>query len=480
MVERAEPADIARGTGTGGRSSRRRGANHHVDASPEVLTGWCRTAPSRADVYRPTEPGEVKAILDAAPARGAIARGLGRSYGDPAQNAGGAVVDLTRMSGLHSIDLERGIVTAAAGTSIDDLLRWLVPLGWFVPVTPGTRFVTVGGAIASDIHGKGHHSDGTWGAHVHAMTVQLPGGQIRTLTPEETPEEFWATIGGLGLTGIVLDATFDLVPIETSLMAVDTERARDLDELMAKMSDGDDAYRYSVAWIDCLSTGASMGRGVLTRGDHARLDELPAKKRKKGPLHYQGEILASAPPWVPNGLANPLSIRAFNEVWFRKAPKHHHGLETIPYFWHPLDGIANWNRMYGSRGFLQYQFVVPFEAGETVRLAVERLSAAGTASFLAVLKTFGPANPAPLSFPSKGWTLALDIPVGDDALPALLDGLDELVLEAGGSIYLAKDSRLRPELVPMLYPRLDEWRHVRERMDPDHVLQSDLARRLGL
>jgi decaprenylphospho-beta-D-ribofuranose 2-oxidase len=444
-----------------------------------VLTGWCRTAPSRADVYRPTEPGEVKTVLDHVGARGLIARGLGRSYGDPAQNGGGTVVDLTRMSGLLSLDLDRGIVRAAAGTSIDDLLRWLVPLGWFVPVTPGTRFVTVGGAIGSDIHGKGHHTDGTWGAHVHALTIQLPTGEVRTLTPTDTPEEFWATVGGLGLTGIVLDATFDLVPIETSLMSVHTERAADLDDLMAKMLVGDDAYHYSVAWLDCLARGGSLGRGVLGRGDHARLDELPEKKRAR-PLDYRAEMRLAAPPWMPNGLVNPLTASVFNEAWYRKAPVSHHGLEPIPTFWHPLDGVARWNRVYGSRGFLQYQFVVPFSEGDTVRVAVERLSAARTASFLTVLKTFGPANPGPLSFPSGGWTLAIDAPVADPSLPALLDGLDELVLEAGGSIYLAKDSRVRPELVPALYPRLDEWRAVRARMDPDGVLQSDLARRLGL
>jgi decaprenylphospho-beta-D-ribofuranose 2-oxidase len=450
-----------------------------VEASPEVLTGWCRTAPSRADVYRPTEPGEVKTVLDGVGPRGLIPRGLGRSYGDPAQNGGGSVVDLTRMSGLLSLDLDRGVVRASAGTSIDALLKWLVPLGWFVPVTPGTRFVTVGGAIGSDIHGKGHHTDGTWGAHVHALTIQMATGEVRTLTPTDTPDEFWATVGGLGLTGIVLDATFDLVPIETSLMSVHTERARDLDDLMAKMAEGDDAHRYSVAWLDILARGGSLGRGVLGRGDHARLDELPEKKRARA-LDYRADMRLAAPPWIPNGLVNPLSVSAFNEVWFRKAPVSHHGLESIPTFWHPLDGVARWNRAYGSRGFLQYQFVVPFSEGEVVRTAVERLSAARTASFLTVLKTFGPSNPGPLSFPSSGWTLAIDAPVADASLAPLLDGLDELVIEAGGSVYLAKDSRLRPELVPALYPRLDEWREVRERMDPGRVLQSDLARRLGL
>jgi decaprenylphospho-beta-D-ribofuranose 2-oxidase len=454
-------------------------ASEPVAGRDELLTGWCRTAPTRARVFRPTEPAEVKTILDGAPPRGAIARGLGRSYGDPAQNGGGDVLDMTRLSGLRGIDLERGVVTALAGTSIDDLLRWLVPLGWFVPVTPGTRFVTVGGAIGSDIHGKGHHKDGTWGAHVHAMTIQLPSGEVRTLTPRDTPDEFWATVGGLGLTGIVLDATFDLIPIETSLMAVDTERIDDLDSLMARMSEGDEAYRYSVAWVDCQARGASLGRSVLTRGDHARLEELPARKQAR-PLRYQADVVAGAPPWVPNGLANHTSFGLFNELWFRKAPRSHHGLESIPTFWHPLDGVRNWNRMYGSRGFLQYQFVVPFRASEVVRSAVERVSDTRIPSFLSVLKYFGPANPAPMSFPDEGWTLTVDAPVGNPELPVVLDGLDELVIEAGGSIYLAKDSRLRPELVPSLYPRLDEWRAVRDRMDPHRVLQSDLSRRLRL
>ncbi|HZJ27495.1 MAG TPA: FAD-binding oxidoreductase [Acidimicrobiia bacterium] len=449
------------------------------ELTEELLTGWCRTAPSLAHVGRPTDPGAVKRLLDSASDRGVIARGLGRSYGDPAQNGGGTVVDTTRMSGLRALDLERGIATAWAGTSIDELLRWLVPLGWFVPVSPGTRFVTVGGAIGSDIHGKGHHRDGTWGAHVHAMTIQLAGGEIRTLTPTDTPDEFWATVGGMGLTGIVLDATFDLIPVETALMAVHTERANNLGDLMAAMTEGDDRYRYSVAWIDCLARGASLGRGVLGRGDHARLDDLPVKQRAD-PLAYRADVRLSAPPWMPNGLVNPLTIRAFNEVWFRKAPVSHHGLETIPAFWHPLDGVAGWNRMYGSRGFLQYQFQVPFTAGETVRVALQHLSSAGTASFLAVLKCFGPSNPAPLSFPSEGWTLALDIPVGNPELPRLLDRLDDLVVEAGGSVYLAKDSRLRPALLAAMYPRLDEWRAVREQMDPSRIMRSDLSRRLGL
>jgi decaprenylphospho-beta-D-ribofuranose 2-oxidase len=218
---------------------------------------------------------------------------------------------------------------------------------------------------------------------------------------------------------------------------------------------------------------------VLTRSDHAAIADLP-RRRRSDPLAFHPRIPFKAPPWAPRGLVNQLSIRAFNEVWFRKAPRDQRGaIHSISSFY-PLDLVEGWNRLYGSTGFLQYQFVVPFGQETAMRHAIERLSAAGAASFLAVLKRFGPGNPAPLSFPAPGWTLALDIPAGNAQLAALLDDLDEVVVDAGGRIYLAKDSRLRPELLPRMYPRLDEWREIRAKLDPDRVFQSDLARRVHL
>lgn len=442
-----------------------------------LLAGWGRTSPSLAQVRMIQSPAQVTDAVLQAGGRGVLARGLGRSYGDAAQNAGGSVLDLQDLRSI-SLDAKSGLVTAGAGASLDTVMRAIVPLGFFVPVTPGTRMVTVGGAIAADIHGKNHHVDGSFGTHVTSLRVVDGLGQERVLRPEGAyAEEFWATVGGMGLTGVIVEATFDAIPITSSRMRVDTERADDLDDVMARMVARDDEYRYSVAWIDTIS---ASGRGVLTRGDHAPIEMLPADERTTG-LAFAPKPLATVPAIVPSGLLNRLTVKAFNEAWFRKAPRQRSDeLQSIGAFFHPLDGVQEWNRGYGPSGFLQYQFVVPDSASDVVGIALKSLREIGAPSFLTVLKRFGPANPAPLSFPCPGWTLAADVPATVPGLGTTLDRLDELVAAAGGRLYLAKDSRQSPDLVARTYPRLGQWQSVRDRMDPRGVFTSDLARRLSL
>ncbi|MEV4226870.1 FAD-binding oxidoreductase [Streptomyces bobili] len=449
-----------------------------MPAETVSVTGWGRTAPTTARLIRPrTYEEAVTAVRDSG-ARGSIPRGLGRAYGDAAQNAGGAVLDMTGLDQIHAIDVAGGSVLCDAGVSLHHLMEVLLPLGWFVPVTPGTRYVTVGGAIGADIHGKNHHVSGSFSRHVVSLELLTADGTVRTVRPGTAL--FDATAGGMGLTGVILTATVRLQPVATTLMSVDTERATDLDDLMARLTATDHRYRYSVAWIDLLARGAATGRAVLTRGDHAPLAALPARARS-APLSFRPARLPAAPAYVPEGLLTRRTVGLFNELWYRGAPRARRGeLQRLSAFFHPLDGVPHWNRVYGRGGFVQYQFVVGHGREETLRRIVGRIARRRCPSFLAVLKRFGDADPSWLSFPVPGWTLALDIPANLPGLGAFLDELDAEVAAAGGRVYLAKDSRLRPDLLAAMYPRLDDFRALRAELDPRGVFVSDLARRLTL
>jgi decaprenylphospho-beta-D-ribofuranose 2-oxidase len=313
------------------------------------------------------------------------------------------------------------------------------------------------------------------------MSLMLADGTIHEISPLQNPTLFWATVGGMGLTGVILDATFTLIPIETSLCTVNTIRCRNIDVLIEEMSHGDDDHRYSVAWADLLATGSRLGRSVLWRGDHTTLAELPSKDAAHA-LRYEPRHLASVPPVVPSfGFVNRLSSTLFNELWFRKEPRRKEGShKSIPSYFHPLDAIGSWNRLYGDGGFLQYQFALPFGCEDELRRIVEKIVVSKTASPLVVLKRFGASNPAPLSFPMPGWTLTVDIPTRAEGLGSLLHSLDNIVMAAGGRHYLAKDAHTTPLAIRRGYPRLDEWKQVQQSVDPDRRWQSDLARRLEL
>lgn len=419
------------------------------------------------------------AVVAQTSGRGVIARGLGRSYGDPAQNGGGVVLDMTPRSRVLSVDALSGRVVVEAGASLDQLLQQLLPMGLMVPVSPGTRQVTVGGAVAADIHGKNHHVAGSFCDHVESVDLLTADGVVRQVSRETDPELFWATAGGMGLTGVVLRVALRMSHVDSAHYVVDTERAHDLDDLMLRLEADDHRYTHSVAWIDCLARGGALGRSVITRGCSARVEDLPARLRRV-PLDFRPHAGLTVPDVFPSGLLNTATVTAFNEMWFRKAPRRRRrDVQSLGQFFHPLDMVRDWNRVYGRRGFLQYQFVVPFGAEPALRRIVQRLSEAGAASFLAVLKRFGDGNPGLLSFPSPGWTLALDIPLAG-GLGVLLDELDSIVLDAGGRLYLAKDSRATASTIGAMYPGVGAFRVVRDRVDPDRRFRSDLGRRLEL
>lgn len=436
------------------------------------LTGWGRSTRSVADLIAVTEVDQISHLVSTAPQRGILARGMGRSYGDTAQNGGGVVVDC---SALNHIEINGSMVRVGAGVRLADLIQVLLSLGLFVPVTPGTSQVSIAGLIATDVHGKNHHVDGSWGNHVVAIDIVDGTGAHRTLTPDSpAQDEFWATIGGLGLTGIITGVTFAAIRVPSSRMRVTTQRFDNLDELMQAMLAADSSATYSVAWVDNVGLTGHLGRGILSTGEHADVST-----KAKSPVSRNRNV--RVPAVMPPGLLTTGSVAAFNEMWWRVSGRPRLDADqSISAFFHPLDGVGEWNRIYGPAGMVQYQFVVPDDAGSVIDLALRRLREANAPSFLSVLKRFGLANPAPLSFPMSGWTLALDLPAGNPRLPAALAELDAIVLDAGGRHYLAKDSHMGSGAVLRGYPQLAAWRSVQRRMDPRGVFHSDLDRRVCL
>ncbi|MEV0061072.1 FAD-binding oxidoreductase [Nocardia sp. NPDC050718] len=453
------------------------------------LTGWGRTAPTSAEVLSTSDPELiVKAVSmvaednDSKPAhlrRGVIARGLGRSYGDNSQNAGGLVIDMPALNKIHRIDAATRLVDVDGGVDLDQLMKAALPFGLWVPVLPGTRQVTIGGAIGSDIHGKNHHSAGSFGNHVRSMDLLTADGVVRTITAESDPELFWATIGGCGLTGIILRATIEMTPTETAYFIADGDVTATLDETIAFHSDGSEGnYEYSSAWFDAISPLPKLGRAAISRGNLAKLDQLP-KKLQKDPLRFNGKTFFTLPDVFPNGLANKYTFGPIGEVWYRKSGTYRGKVQNLTQFYHPLDMLGEWNRGYGSNGFLQYQFVVPPESVEEFKRIIIDIQGSGFYSFLNVFKLFGPGNQAPLSFPMEGWNICVDFPISR-GLNEFVSDLDRRVLEFGGRLYTAKDSRTSAESFHKMYPRIDEWIKVRRSVDPTGVFMSDMARRLEL
>lgn len=404
-----------------------------------------------------------------------IPRGNGRCYGDAslAQNT----ISTLNYNRILSFDIVNGTFECQSGLTLDKILEVIVPKGWFLPVTPGTKFITVGGAVGSDVHGKNHHVDGSFSNHISEMDVMVADGSVITCTPTVYQDLFEATCGGMGLTGMITRIKFRLKKIETSYVRQKQIKAANLEELIALFEKYKD-YTYSMAWIDCLAKGDQFGRGILIVGEHATEHELSeSQKNKKLAVH--GKMKITFPFNLPSWVLNTLTVKAFNFLYYGKNFKKEIN-NVVPYepFFYPLDAILHWNRGYGRKGFVQYQFVLPLTAKQGLIAILNRISDEGLGSFLAVLKVFGKQE-SMISFPEEGFTLALDFPVRD-GLFKFLDELDQIVLQYGGRLYMSKDARMKPEVLVQGYPRLEEFKAVVKKYNPSFKLSSVQSERLLL
>jgi FAD/FMN-containing dehydrogenase len=438
------------------------------------LMGWGNYPVSQSYVVSPSDEKEYKQILQQ---EKIIARGLGRSYGDQAINDENLVATCVKTNRFLNWNEEEGILECEAGVSLEEIIHVFAPKGWLPMICPGTKFVTVGGAIANDIHGKAHHIDGSFVTCVISFTILLASGEIVETSRTEKPELFWGNFGGLGLLGVILTAKLKLRKVETTYFKQRSIVIKGLDHMLESLEKYDSEYNYSVAWIDALAKGKKAGSGVLTLGNAAKLSDLPPNLAK-APLKLHTTSKLSVPFFLPSFVLNNLTVRILNKViaFVQNSPK-----EFIHYekFFFPLDAINNWNRGYGKRGFIQYQFVIPEDNGKKNLIDIlDMIAESGCTPFLNVFKKMGNGQGL-LSFPFKGYTLAIDFPVTKKLL-AFTRQLDEKVLDAGGRLYLGKDALLREDMFKKMYPQYEEWLEIKRKYDPADKFSSDISRRLGL
>lgn len=443
----------------------------------KTITGWGRYPVIKTDCARPERRDEVLKLTNGEERKPLLAHGLGRSYGDAALLEDGNIILTRRLDRMLAFDEETGWLRCETGVSLKEIIEAFLPRGWFPPVVPGTQFVTVGGAIGCNIHGKNHHVAGCFGDHVRRLEILTASGDVVICDHEKNAALFWATVGGMGLTGLILSAEIQLYQVANDSIEMESIRFDNLDEFFAISEESTD-FTHTVSWIDCVKTGKNMGRGIFMRGRHAPR----GVESRPGPLDKFAEFaskIVDGRPFEANIWLNNATVSIFNEAYFRKTPRGstRSTVSYLPFFF-PLDAVDNWNYIYGSRGFLQYQMVVPEKAA--VREILEIISTSGFASFLAVIKEFGDMDHGGLSFPTRGTTLALDFANVGQPLFDMMDRLDEIVVDVGGRVYLGKDARLSRDSFRRMYPEWQKWKAVRDEWDPDHLFQSDLGRRLGL
>ncbi len=442
------------------------------------LSGWGRFPVQSCLVARPDKSRDLGRLAQDGEVASILARGLGRSYGDAALNAGQGVVLTPGLDRFLSFDSHSGVLHAQGGVSLAQIVETFVPRGWFLPVVPGTKFVTLGGAIACDVHGKNHHRAGCFSGFVREFELLLASGETLFCSPAQNADAFWATVGGMGLTGIILSAHLQLQPLETAYIRSTSTRTDNLNQTLAGFGENDEAT-YSAAWIDCLASGDNLGRGVIIRGEHASLADARSAGIEGDPLGYQKPKQKSVPRDLPDFALNPLSVKAFNALYYARHGSGHSVDGFEPFFW-PLDSLGGWNKIYGARGFAQYHCILPFASSrEGLTKLLEAISRSGRPAFLAVLKIYGPQNASPLSFPLAGHSLALDLPASEGIIEFCRE-LDKITLEHGGRCYLAKDSTLDTSTFRQMYPRLPQFQVVKENLDPSNRFQSSLSRRLNI